>query len=175
MGKKYKVSPKDLEQWQEEIKSVRKLANKKVVRDDMPDPKAVGVQLKQISRRYIAESTGLDHRLAGDGVVNHRSARKMDTGKYEVDAVLDLHGQTEEQACSRFCEFIKRGFEERKRMLLVITGKGRKSPDRQAVLREALHKWVNYPEVKSCILRFSHAAARHGGMGAYYILLKGKG
>ena len=167
------LSHGDLLQWQEAVKDVKKLPKKKVVRHDMPNPKEIGVMLKRAVARSAVKDIEIDHELAGDGVVNHRLARKMDTGKYEIDAVLDLHGQNEEQACKRFCDFIKQGFEDRKRMLLVITGKGKKSPDKQSVLREALHKWVNYPEVKSLILRFNHAASRHGGVGAYYILLKG--
>ena len=66
--------------------------------------------------------------------------------------------------------------------MLVITGKGSRSRGAGAplsfgegamgVLREALPGWINRPALRPLVLAFCAARPKHGGDGAFYVLLK---
>jgi DNA-nicking Smr family endonuclease len=56
-----------------------------------------------------------------------------------------------------------------KRMLLVVTGKGR---DGVGVLRQSLPLWLNAPSIRPFVLAFDVASRKDGGEGAFYVLLK---
>ncbi len=55
------------------------------------------------------------------------------------------------------------------RCLLIITGKGRTGA---SVLRQRFLDWINDPEIRFAVAGYAPANARHGGDGAYYLLLK---
>ncbi len=57
-----------------------------------------------------------------------------------------------------------------RRRVLVITGKGRDFGE--GVLRDAVPRWLNEDSIRPMIRAFSHAAPKHGGEGALYVLLK---
>jgi DNA-nicking Smr family endonuclease len=53
--------------------------------------------------------------------------------------------------------------------MLVITGKG----DRNGYsIRSELMKWINIPEISSYIIYISEAHYKHGGDGAFYLILR---
>jgi DNA-nicking Smr family endonuclease len=56
-------------------------------------------------------------------------------------------------------------------MLLIVTGKGARGGG-EGVLRQALPRWLNMPDLRERVLAFASAHPRHGGAGAFYILLK---
>jgi len=104
--------------------------------------------------------------------LNAADARKLRTGKYIIDATMDLHGFTQDQAIFALEEFIERNFILGKRCLLVITGRGK--PDHESVLKAMLPKWLNMPNLREKILTISYADRRHGSDGALYVLLRKK-
>ena len=75
--------------------------------------------------------------------------------------------------------FIRRSHAEGKKMVLVITGKGRQvdhafhhTPHRRGVLRHALPQWLAAPALAPMILRIVPAQPRDGGAGAWYVWLR---
>ena len=106
-----------------------------------------------------------------DGV-DYKTAKKMDIGKYPIDCELDLHNMTQQVAYNRLIYFVEEAFYNRKRMLLIVTGKGKRSTTGLITLKEMLPEWLNAPVIRNKILRYSNAAKEHGGGGAFYILLK---
>jgi DNA-nicking Smr family endonuclease len=106
----------------------------------------------------------------------HRRVRR---GQVDVSVRIDLHGLTHDQAKAALGDAIERAQAEGARSLLVITGKGERqsaSPDfwepRPGVLRRSLPGWVNDPTMRPHVAGVAEAHARHGGEGAFYILLK---
>lgn len=85
------------------------------------------------------------------------------------DAVLDLHGLTQEKAHIRVAHFIKHAAAEGRYNLLIITGKGRLGA---GVLREAVPKWLDTPQLRPFILAISYASPKEGGEGALRVLLR---
>ncbi len=102
-------------------------------------------------------------------VLERKREKDLRKGALEIEARLDLHGLTQAQAFAALADFMRRNVRAGKRRLLVITGAGR---DGEGVLRRNLKSWLSrLPEANS-ILAIREAAPRHGGKGAFYVLLK---
>ncbi len=97
--------------------------------------------------------------------------RNMSLGEVVIEGKLDLHGQTEKEAHAALLDFIEKQQKTGRRMLLVITGKGR---DGTSPLRANLPRWCGVAPLAEKILAVRAAAPHHGGDGAYYVLLKKK-
>lgn len=111
--------------------------------------------------------------------IDRSTAERFKKGDYPIDATLDLHGMTREKAHKALLNFLHRSFEKQARCLLVITGKGKPQAGRDAphdagVLRTLVPRWLAEPELKSRILAIEVARPKHGGSGAYYLLLRRK-
>ncbi|WP_194097646.1 Smr/MutS family protein [Marivivens aquimaris] len=110
--------------------------------------------------------------------MDHKTHRKMTRGKIVPDGKLDLHGMTIAEAHSELIAFVLSSFEMERRLLLVITGKGKDRdeggpiPTRMGVLRHQVPQWLRLPPLNHVVLQVTPAHARHGGHGAYYIYLK---
>ena len=96
--------------------------------------------------------------------VHRRTAQKIRRGKVEIDATVDLHGQTVDEATVTVNTFLGESVDAGLRMLLVITGKG--DGILRAALPTTLADWSNQ------IIAVATAHAHHGGEGAFYVLLK---
>jgi DNA-nicking Smr family endonuclease len=108
------------------------------------------------------------HVLGMDG----RIFRKLKSGMFSVEAHLDLHGQNAEQACCALIEFIRASYMAEKRCLLVVTGRGRNSPDGYPVIKQQVQEWLTKDPLKRVVLAFCTALQRDGGAGAMYVLLR---
>lgn len=94
-------------------------------------------------------------------------------GRVEIDARLDLHGLTQEQARRALATTLFRATKRGHRCVLVITGKGRNSGgDGEGVLRAQLPHWLREPDLRPLVARLAPAHARHGGTGAWYVFLR---
>ena len=99
-------------------------------------------------------------------------------GKRKPEAKLDLHGMTLAQAHPRLIGFVSDAYSSGKRLVLVITGKGKDRdnggpiPTPLGILRHHVPGWLNAPPLKSMVLDVVNAHIRHGGDGAYYVYLR---
>ena len=103
---------------------------------------------------------------------------KLKQGKLKPDAKIDLHGMTQDQAHPRLTAFVMKAYQNQKRLLLVVTGKGKPRDDgwpipvRLGVLRHQVPQWLTTPPLAQLVLQISEAHLRHGGGGAYYVYLR---
>jgi len=100
------------------------------------------------------------------------TAKRLRRGKVQIEARLDLHGMTQNEARPALADFIDRAWYSGKREVLVITGKGTRADGSVGVLREAVPRWLNDSENRNRITAFTHAAAKDGGAGALYVRIK---
>ena len=102
--------------------------------------------------------------------IQHGVFRKLRQGAYPIDAMLDLHQLTVEQARKEVFAFIHDCLKHDIRSALINHGKGGRYPDRPAaILKSYLAKWLPlFPDV----MAFHSAQRFHGGTGAVYILLR---
>ena len=109
--------------------------------------------------------------------LNHGSApgldrstqQKMRRGKVVIEARVDLHGMTQNEAHHVLNAFLHDCQAAGRRSVLVITGKGAGG---EGVLRVAVPKWLNQGANRRMIRAFSFAAPKDGGEGALYVMLK---
>ncbi|MBL8549876.1 MAG: Smr/MutS family protein [Hyphomonadaceae bacterium] len=100
--------------------------------------------------------------------------KRVRRGKLEIDAKLDLHGYTQDQARAALGAFLARAQGEGARVVIVVTGKGRLRDGEAApgVLKRRLPEWLAAGEVRSIVAGYAEAHARHGGAGAFYVFLR---
>ena len=95
--------------------------------------------------------------------------KKLRRGQWPVEATLDLHGSTLEQAAERFDRFMQTCIEHQIRCVCVIHGQGYGSKNQQPVLKEPVRSWLrDLPAVSAYI----PAPENIGGDGAVIVLLK---
>jgi len=106
--------------------------------------------------------------------LNRRQADALRGGNIAIDAQLDLHGFSSKEAGGKVAAFLARSARRGLRCVLVITGQGRRDPLAKArgVLRGGLERWLNEPATRPLVLACVPAQRRHGGQGAFYVLLR---
>jgi DNA-nicking Smr family endonuclease len=109
-------------------------------------------------------------RIAG---VDKRLAERLKRGQLAIEAMLDLHGLTQEEAHRQLDGFLAQSAHAGRRCVLIITGKGIWRTE-AGILREMVPRWLNEPPNRARVLAIAHAQPRHGGEGALYVLLKRK-
>lgn len=122
---------------------------------------------------------GLTDRLRALPVtMDSKAYGKLKRGKMRPEARVDLHGMTVDRAHAVLSGFVMRAHAQGKRLVLVITGKGRRADDdgpipvRQGVLRHNVPHWLSIPPLNQVVMQVSEAHGRHGGGGAYYVYLR---
>lgn len=105
----------------------------------------------------------------GDGfqsILSRNQCRKIERGLREAEAVLDLHGLNAEEARHQVFHFIRTQSDRGKRLISIITGKGR------GVLQTALLHWLNEAPCRQRILARQTAPRQFGGEGAVFLYLR---
>ncbi len=109
---------------------------------------------------------------ARDG--DKRLMRRLRDGDYPIEARLDLHGHTREEATGALERFVVQSVTDGRRCVLVIHGRGLNSGEGGPVLGEAVQRALSAGAVARAILAFTHAGPAHGGNGATLVLLRKK-
>ncbi|WP_429067580.1 DNA endonuclease SmrA [Aeromonas bestiarum] len=94
--------------------------------------------------------------------------KKLRLGKYELQASLDLHQKTLNEARRSLVQFIADCEVRDIRCLLILHGKGERSTPR-AQLKSHVSAWL--PQLPA-VMAMHSAERRHGGSGALYVLLR---
>ena len=136
-----------------------------------------GLVNKQLVHLDLAMS--VSEQVAGRKISMDRKAyARLMRGKLRPERKIDLHGITLERAHPVLTRFILSAQSQGKRLVLVVTGKGKQRDDggpipvRIGVLRHQVPQWLNNPPLSLAILQVTQAHVRHGGGGAYYVYLK---
>ena len=94
--------------------------------------------------------------------------RKLRQGKYQLDARLDLHRKTVDQARTDVYRFIDDAMRYDLRTVIILHGKGEKEAT-PALLKSWINKWLRQLEN---VMAFHSAQQFDGGTGAVYVMLK---
>ncbi|MEG9883957.1 MAG: Smr/MutS family protein [Hyphomicrobiales bacterium] len=114
--------------------------------------------------------------------LDRRTRQRLTRGQIAIDARLDLHGETAQTARMKLEAFLSQAFEDGRKTVLVITGKGRtrQRPDGPEIyarsadrgrLRGFLPQWLEEPSLRRLVSGYRPAHPRHGGGGAFYVRL----
>ena len=119
-----------------------------------------------------------DYHTPAPPKMDRKAFGKLKRGKMQPEARIDLHGMTVDRAHNALSGFVMRAHGQGKRLILVITGKGKRADDsgpipvRQGVLRHNVPHWLSLPPLSQMVMQVSEAHGKHGGGGAYYVYLR---
>jgi DNA-nicking Smr family endonuclease len=105
---------------------------------------------------------GLDPRLLS----------QLRRGEFSIQAHLDLHGMIQPDAKEALTEFIVDSVRKGRRTVLIVHGRGLRSPGGLPVLKHAAAQWLSHGIAGGYVLAFATARPSDGGAGAVYVLLR---
>ena len=105
---------------------------------------------------------GLDPRLVS----------QLRRGEFAVQAHFDMHGMIQGAAKPALKDFIVASVRKGLRTVLIVHGRGLRSPGGHSVLKHATAGWLSHGAIGGHVLAFTTARAADGGAGATYVLLK---
>lgn len=95
--------------------------------------------------------------------------KKLRKSHFGVDASIDLHGLTSQEARQQLSHFIHLSTEDGYRCIHIIHGKGYRSTNDHPVLKNDVNLWLRqHKEVQA----FCTTPPKSGGTGAVFVLLK---
>lgn len=157
--------------WNRVAQKVKPLPNeKKRITPEPPSP-------YQPLRKKPAFSLPPEEPSFANPHTNHRIQRVRGV---EIEARIDLHGLTLDQARVRLAKFLIRAQENQCLWVLVITGKGKQKIDAEVsydthqkkTLRDQVPKWLEEPILRPVVSAYTTAKPQDGGSGALYVRLK---
>jgi DNA-nicking Smr family endonuclease len=107
--------------------------------------------------------------------IERRLKQRIARGTEPIDARIDLHGRTQNEAHAALLRFLHGAQAKGARVVLVITGKGVRADaagQERGVLRRQVPLWLALPEFRAYVLGVEPAHIGHGGEGALYVRLR---
>jgi DNA-nicking Smr family endonuclease len=101
-----------------------------------------------------------------------RVMKRLQKGEFTLQADLDLHGQDAATARVQVERYIQKCHSLGLRCVRIVHGRGRNSPGRIPVLKASLPRWLSRGPARLIVLAYATAAAKDGGAGATYVLLR---
>ncbi|MDX1781233.1 MAG: Smr/MutS family protein [Thalassovita sp.] len=186
-----RLNPDEVELWKKVAETAERLHPERKA-SELPKPKPkpkktppVRLPDFQVGSRSAPTPPGNDlmptiSEQLGNGPLrmDRKTYGKMKRGKLVPEGRIDLHGMTLDKAHGALNAFIMRSHGQGKRLVLVITGKGKHRdeggpiPVRFGVLKHNVPQWLRMPPLSAVVLQVTEAHLSHGGSGAYYVYLK---
>lgn len=175
MPKKMKPSQSDINTFREAVKGVKPLPHNKIrlapplrVRKRIRPPEEEQEEVFHFSDSdYLPKVLGdefISYKQIG---VSNKTLRKLSKGQYNIEAILDLHGMTIDNARTNVDIFVQQCLHNQIRVGLIIHGKGHRS--HAPVLKNKINHWLRET---NAILAFCSAEPGSGSGGAVYVLFK---
>ena len=172
------IQDEDAQAWLAELKNVKKI-------EQPEEPPSAPVYIEEITPsvcyKNIPNIYQLSYLKVGDlSNMDGQTAKRVKRNEYKVEAVLDLHGKTEDIAYDAVFNFIKQSYLQGKRCVLIVTGKGLSQSENDDLfsekgkLKERTPVWLNSEQLRPLILGFIYPMEKLGGSGALYIILRKK-
>jgi len=186
-----RLNDDDLELWRRVTDRTEKLDLKSLFTPEIDAPAPAAPAIRKSKNLLLGKPQGKAkpraHNLApslpdqmGQAPVqmDKKSFTRLKRGKLKPEGRIDLHGMTLDRAHPALTRFILSSHKNGKRLVLVITGKGKQRdeggpiPVRYGVLRHQVPQWLSMAPLSSAVLQVTQAHVSHGGGGAYYVYLR---
>jgi DNA-nicking Smr family endonuclease len=116
--------------------------------------------------------------IAGEDIISfsrsglqHKRMNQLRQGKMCIEATLDLHEHTSDEAIRSAENFLHRSQNKGFRTVCIIHGKGHYSADNKPILKNLLNSYLRQHPL---VLAFHSAKNKQGGTGAIIVLIKSK-
>ena len=174
-------SDEDTEFWLEALKEVTPIKRPEIVVESAAKEKKKAGS-RPHKKEYLSEQDFSsyskfldDHEFGG---IDNSTLTKFKREEFRPEAVLDLHGMTENQAFDAVENFVAKCYNRGLRCIIIVTGKGLNHNEEddifavKGILRKSVPQWLNLPHLRAAILIYKHPSVKLGGQGALYILLR---
>jgi DNA-nicking Smr family endonuclease len=188
-----RLAPEDAALWDRVARSAKPLIRGKnrqsALEPDLPGtaqpPPPPAPKPKRAAPRSLVRATQPEPpKAAPPAQYDRREAKRLATGRAEIDARIDLHGMRQREAHRALNAFLASAQARGHRHVLVITGKGRSRKTgapasfidetvEPGVLRRVLPQWLD--SLSGIVVGYTQAGPRHGGEGAFYVRLRKTG
>lgn len=162
------------ELWRRAMRDVAPLRRERQSRDvhrDRGQPARHSADAGETSAvpRIVVPEAKLLPPLERQAGIDRATAERLRRGRYPIEATLDLHGMTQEEAHRALSGFIAASRHLGRRGVIVVTGHGRTTG---GVLKAAVPRWLDEWALRRHVLMIAPARPQHGGHGALYVLLR---
>lgn len=182
--------PRDGERFADLVRDAKPLAEGKARvderargRDRSPSPRAISDSATAVRRspsEHASAGAAPTFRhpdpecahLAGAPGINDLALARLRRGDPEPEERIDLHGTRQGEARRILAMRIESAVARGLRCVVVVHGVGRRSPNEEAILRDALPGWLERGANARHVLAFAPAPRRLGGDGATLVLLR---
>jgi DNA-nicking Smr family endonuclease len=171
------LTPEDRDLFRHTIGNVRLVNSDKVLLNQDNKPKPYPKILSADVDSHLAASATTDIEKVGleDSLsfiapgLQHNVLKKLRRGFFGLDAEIDLHGLTSNEANRRLLHFLHDCVGVPCRCVRIVHGKGYGSADNHPVLKNNLNLWLRqHQDVQA----FCSATPKEGGTGAVFVLLR---
>ena len=100
-----------------------------------------------------------------------RRMKQLRQGKLKPQETLDLHGCYRDEAQEKVRHFLKNRHGEGLQTVLIITGKGNRSPNGESVLRSDVESYLSTHSA-AWVVEWGRAPRQYGGDGALVVFLR---
>jgi DNA-nicking Smr family endonuclease len=110
-----------------------------------------------------------------EGAIHAKGRLYLDdlrSGRFSVQARLDLHGMNRQEARFALDEFILESVRANLSCVRVIHGRGRHSHKQRSILKDSIQIWLSSRRLGRHVIAYTSARRYDGGDGAVYILLR---
>ena len=178
------MTNEDDKDWKEYLKLVKPIKKVQFTNDILAKPKnkllkkSFGDKDKgTLFNEEVLPSEEHTLKLGNEDGIDKNLIKRIKKGSIKIDDELDLHGQSLNHSKKLITNFININLSRQKRLILIITGKGKRLGTDEGwkgtgVLKENLPRWISTTSISRKILWFDKAPHRKGGDGALLIYLK---
>jgi len=176
MTNKNKVSQEDIDAFLNAIKGTKPLQKEERTQPSLQKKKPSIKCYKLIEedepillseQQFLTPVLGEEKIMYKQQSISNKILRKLHEGQYNVEGILDLHGQSVEEAGKAVIKFFHECLRKQIQIALIIHGKSQHGD--APILKNKLNHWLREMDI---VLAFCSAAPRHGGRGAMYVLLR---
>jgi len=167
------MSEKEWEIFKEKVQPIKASGNVKYTKKKL----TINTVQKKTEFKKDFDKFNLEERSDTIRQLDKNILRKIRRGNLRIQESLDLHGCTVEESKDRVVRFIEKNYENQKRLLLIITGKGKRLSVSdgwrgEGKLKKHVPEWLSSVYLSKYILWFDKATSSEGGDGALMVYLK---
>jgi DNA-nicking Smr family endonuclease len=157
--------PDDQDLFQQEVGDVKRLSHNQAFVQQSPSAETRLPAPDDIESRV---ESGEILRFLRSGIQT-TVLQKLRRGQFPIEATLDLHGLTTNEANDQLYRFVQLSQSLGRQAVRVVHGKGHGSKGQQPILKAKINQWLREFPV---VLAFCSSSPRDGGTGAVDVLLR---
>ena len=165
------------DEWEVFKKEVKPIKKSGLIKNTPRKKKFEKERIFEIQYPKNFEEIDLEDRPLQNLNMDKNTIKRIKNGKITISSTLDLHSFTVKESKEKVVKFIEKNFLNGNRLLLIITGKGKRRSVSDGwrgdgKLKKIVPLWLSSTYLSKYILWFDIATPERGGDGALFVFLK---